>query len=272
MPRRKESLPWAVARRRLRRRRFRTSSCWRTGSAFPWSPRRRGPGCRAGPCLCTVGSSLSHGTDEQDPGGSTGMICWPLWSREASVISSGKLEARGCSIPDPASSRFCTMGGNVAECAGGLRAVGYGVTKRLRPRPRSGAAYGRAHPDRREDRQKRCRVRSHQAYHRLRGHPRRGDEDHRETAAPARDRPGIVRFFPDIEGAARAVSALRQAASSPRRWNSSIARRSGRWKTISRKMFPAELPPCCSLRSMVPPRPRKGSSRRSRRSAGRPAL
>jgi len=31
--------------------------------------------------------------------------------------------------PDPASSRFCTMGGNVAECAGGLRAVKYGVTK-----------------------------------------------------------------------------------------------------------------------------------------------
>ncbi len=31
--------------------------------------------------------------------------------------------------PDPASSNFCTIGGNVAECAGGLRAVKYGVTK-----------------------------------------------------------------------------------------------------------------------------------------------
>jgi glycolate oxidase len=31
--------------------------------------------------------------------------------------------------PDPASRDFCTMGGNVAECAGGLRAVKYGVTK-----------------------------------------------------------------------------------------------------------------------------------------------
>jgi glycolate oxidase len=31
--------------------------------------------------------------------------------------------------PDPASRQFCTMGGNVAECAGGLRAVKYGVTK-----------------------------------------------------------------------------------------------------------------------------------------------
>jgi len=31
--------------------------------------------------------------------------------------------------PDPASLLYCTIGGNVAECAGGLRAVKYGVTK-----------------------------------------------------------------------------------------------------------------------------------------------
>jgi glycolate oxidase len=31
--------------------------------------------------------------------------------------------------PDPASQQFCTLGGNVAECAGGPRAVKYGVTR-----------------------------------------------------------------------------------------------------------------------------------------------
>ena len=31
--------------------------------------------------------------------------------------------------PDPASLNFCTIGGNVAECAGGPRALKYGVTK-----------------------------------------------------------------------------------------------------------------------------------------------
>src|SRR5512137_352518 len=31
--------------------------------------------------------------------------------------------------PDPASQQFCTLGGNIAECAGGLRAVKYGVTR-----------------------------------------------------------------------------------------------------------------------------------------------
>lgn len=31
--------------------------------------------------------------------------------------------------PDPASSNFCTIGGNVAECAGGPSAVKYGVTR-----------------------------------------------------------------------------------------------------------------------------------------------
>jgi glycolate oxidase len=41
-----------------------------------------------------------------------------------------EVESRGLFYPpDPASHQFCTMGGNVAECAGGLRAVKYGVTK-----------------------------------------------------------------------------------------------------------------------------------------------
>jgi len=31
--------------------------------------------------------------------------------------------------PDPASAEFCTIGGNVAECAGGAVAVQYGVTR-----------------------------------------------------------------------------------------------------------------------------------------------
>ncbi len=31
--------------------------------------------------------------------------------------------------PDPSSSEFCTLGGNLAECAGGPRAVKYGVTR-----------------------------------------------------------------------------------------------------------------------------------------------
>ena len=40
------------------------------------------------------------------------------------------VEAKGLFYPpDPASRQFCTLGGNVAECAGGLRAVKYGVTK-----------------------------------------------------------------------------------------------------------------------------------------------
>ena len=41
-----------------------------------------------------------------------------------------EVEARGLFYPpDPASQQFCTLGGNIAECAGGLRAVKYGVTR-----------------------------------------------------------------------------------------------------------------------------------------------
>ena len=40
------------------------------------------------------------------------------------------VEAKGLFYPpDPASSAVCTMGGNVAECAGGPKAVKYGVTR-----------------------------------------------------------------------------------------------------------------------------------------------
>ncbi len=40
------------------------------------------------------------------------------------------VEARGLFYPpDPASLAFCTIGGNVATCAGGARAVKYGVTR-----------------------------------------------------------------------------------------------------------------------------------------------
>lgn len=41
-----------------------------------------------------------------------------------------EVERRGLYYPpDPASQLYCTLGGNVAECAGGPRAVKYGVTK-----------------------------------------------------------------------------------------------------------------------------------------------
>ncbi len=40
------------------------------------------------------------------------------------------VEAQGLYYPpDPASADFCTIGGNVAECAGGAVAVQYGVTR-----------------------------------------------------------------------------------------------------------------------------------------------
>ncbi len=49
-------------------------------------------------------------------------------------VVTGELQAEVESLglfypPDPASLKFCTIGGNVAECAGGPRALKYGVTK-----------------------------------------------------------------------------------------------------------------------------------------------
>jgi glycolate oxidase len=97
---------------------------------FPVVPRGAGTGMSGGSVPVQGGVVLSFERmdrilelDEQDriavvqPGVITGDL-----QREA--------ESRGLFYPpDPASAPFCTIGGNVAECAGGLRAVKYGVTR-----------------------------------------------------------------------------------------------------------------------------------------------
>ena len=60
------------------------------------------------------------------------------------------VEARGLFYPpDPQSLKESSIGGNVAECAGGPRAFKYGVTKRYVLGARGGAADRRDHPHRR---------------------------------------------------------------------------------------------------------------------------
>ncbi len=97
---------------------------------FPVVPRGAGTGMSGGSVPVQAGVVLSLERmnrileiDEEDlvavvePGVVTGDL-----QRE--------VESRGLFYPpDPASHRFCSIGGNVAECAGGLRAVKYGVTR-----------------------------------------------------------------------------------------------------------------------------------------------
>ena len=125
----RESLPWAVARPASARE---ISEILKLANRerFPVVPRGAGTGMSGGSVPIQGGVVLSLERmnsileiDEQDfiavvePGVVTGDL-----QRE--------VEQRGLFYPpDPASHKFCTMGGNVAECAGGLRAVKYGVTK-----------------------------------------------------------------------------------------------------------------------------------------------
>lgn len=126
---RRESLPWAVARPADAGE---VSAILKLANRerFPVVPRGAGSGMSGGSVPSRGGVVLSLERmdriieiDEQDliavvePGVVTGDL------QQA-------VEKRGLFYPpDPASSRFCTIGGNVAECAGGLRAVKYGVTK-----------------------------------------------------------------------------------------------------------------------------------------------
>jgi glycolate oxidase len=125
----REVLPWAVARPASTQE---VSEILRLANRelFPVVPRGAGTGMSGGSVPIHGGLVLSLERmnrileiDEQnliavvEPGVVTGDL-----QRE--------VEARGLFYPpDPASHQFCTIGGNVAECAGGLRAVKYGVTK-----------------------------------------------------------------------------------------------------------------------------------------------
>ncbi|HEX9021781.1 MAG TPA: FAD-linked oxidase C-terminal domain-containing protein [Nitrospirota bacterium] len=126
---RRESLPWAVARPASSRE---ISEILKLANRdlFPVVPRGAGTGMSGGSVPVRGGLVLSLERmnkileiDEDDflavaePGVVTGDL-----QRE--------VESRGLFYPpDPASRDFCTLGGNVAECAGGLRAVKYGVTR-----------------------------------------------------------------------------------------------------------------------------------------------
>ncbi len=125
----RESLPWAVARpssaREVSEILFLANK-----ERFPVVPRGAGTGMSGGSVPARGGLVLSLErmnrileVDEEnliavvEPGVITGDL-----QRE--------VEKRGLFYPpDPASHDYCTIGGNVAECAGGLRAVKYGVTK-----------------------------------------------------------------------------------------------------------------------------------------------
>jgi glycolate oxidase len=125
----RESLPWAVARPASTRE-VAAILGLANRELFPVVPRGAGSGMSGGSVPVRGGLVLSLERmnrileiNEDDllavvePGVVTGDL-----QRE--------VESRGLFYPpDPASHEFSTMGGNVAECAGGLRAVKYGVTR-----------------------------------------------------------------------------------------------------------------------------------------------
>ena len=80
----------------------------------------------------------------------------------------------------------CTLGGNLATSAGGLRCVKYGVTRDVVLGPRGGARRRRGAADRPPHRQGRRRLRPDPADRRQRGHARRHHRGHLGAAARCR--------------------------------------------------------------------------------------
>ncbi len=125
----RESLPWAVARP-VHADEVSRILILANHERFPVVPRGAGTGMSGGSVPAQGGVVLSFERmnriieiNEEDF----------LAVVEPGVVTAElqqAVEAKGLFYPpDPASHQFCTIGGNVAECAGGLRAVKYGVTK-----------------------------------------------------------------------------------------------------------------------------------------------
>jgi glycolate oxidase len=125
----KQALPWAVARPATASE---VSAILRLANQerVPVVPRGAGTGMSGGAVPARGGIVLSlermNRILEIDEDNLIAVV-------EPGVITGDlqrEVESRGLFYPpDPASHKTCTLGGNVAECAGGLRAVKYGVTK-----------------------------------------------------------------------------------------------------------------------------------------------
>ncbi|SDB09095.1 glycolate oxidase [Desulfonatronum thiosulfatophilum] len=126
---RRFSLPWAVVRPRTVDQ-VRELMAWAHREEVPLFPRARGTNVVGGcvpqgggvvvSCLAmnrTLEIQEEDFTAEVEPGLITAAF-------------QADLQARGLYYPpDPASVRFSTLGGNVSTCAGGMRALKYGVTR-----------------------------------------------------------------------------------------------------------------------------------------------
>ena len=116
--------------------------------------------------------------------------------------------------PDPASSPWSTIGGNVATNAGGMCCVKYGVTGdyvlALEVVTGTGelVRIGRGRP--RASPATTC-----VAARRLRGHPRHGHRDHRAAAPGPPGEQTVVGFFDSLVAAGEAVAAVARAGRRP---------------------------------------------------------
>jgi glycolate oxidase len=125
----RESLPWAVARP-VSTQEVAAILKLANRERFPVVPRGAGSGMSGGSVPVKGGLVLSlermNRILEIDEDNLIAVV-------EPGVVTGDlqrEVESRGLFYPpDPASHQFSTMGGNVAECAGGLRAVKYGVTR-----------------------------------------------------------------------------------------------------------------------------------------------
>ena len=164
--------------------------------------------------------------------------------------------------PDPASSAFCTIGGNVATNAGGLCCVKYGVTADYVRAPPGRAARRRGHPHRPPHRQGGGRPRPHRPVRRVRGHARRRHARSPPGLLPAPD-PAltVLATFDSLDAARRGDR--RPAPRAARALAASSCSTGPRWRPCRRSRTTASRRTarrCCSSSPTAPTTPARTCS------------
>ena len=162
--------------------------------------------------------------------------------------------------PDPASSPWSTIGGNVATNAGGMCCVKYGVTRDYVLELEMVTGTGEVVRIGRRHRQGRGRLRPRRAGRRVGGHARhrhRGDRPPPPTAGRRRSpSPG---HFPSVDAAGNAVRDVGEAGTGRRPPSSSSTGTASRPSTRGRTWVSRSTPTRCSSRASTS-RPRRGAS------------
>ena len=170
-----------------RHRKSPTFCGWPIPTGFQWFPEGAGSGFSGGALPVAGGLVMAMNRFNRIRSIDTDNLVVEVEPAVVTAHLQAAVEKKGLFYPpDPASYTFSTIGGNIAENSGGMRAVKYGVTRDYVRGLEVVLPVGRGDPHRFGLRQGRRRLRSDHPVRGLGRHFGRGHPGHPAAAAPSR--------------------------------------------------------------------------------------